>query len=105
MLIAISNVRELENMVHRELLVTPGYPITLRDVRRVMNTSVGRETENNRSISTLIKEHLGSAANEESTEVYAELIGTLEGELFKEAIKPYLRESEQSNLRGLRDIE
>ena len=35
------NVRELESALRRALLVTPGYPITLNDVRRVMIASAG----------------------------------------------------------------
>ena len=83
----LGNVRELENAVRRALLVTPGYPITLRDVRRAMLASAGPETENNQSLSTLVKENLARAARGESVEVYAGLLGTLERELFTQAIK------------------
>ena len=81
------NVRELENIARRALLVTPGYPITLRDVRHVMTTNIGSQSTNTQSISSLVQEHLASAANGESTEVYSKLIGTLECELFKQAFK------------------
>jgi len=37
----LGKVRELEKAVPRALLVTPGYPITLRDVRRAMLASAG----------------------------------------------------------------
>jgi two-component system, NtrC family, response regulator len=81
------NVRELENVICRTLLITPGYVITLGDVRSVMSSSLAPYENCNHSISTLVKEHLASAANGESSEVYDELVGTLERELFKEAIK------------------
>lgn len=81
------NVRELENAVRRALLITPGYAITLRDVRRAMLASAGPETENNQSLSMLVKEDLARAARGESVEVYAELLGILEHELFAQAIK------------------
>jgi nitrogen regulation protein NR(I) len=83
----LGNVRELENAVRRALLVTPGYPITLRDVRRAMLVSAGQETENDQSLSMLVKENLARAARGESVEVYAGLLGTLERELFAQAIK------------------
>jgi DNA-binding NtrC family response regulator len=81
------NVRELENIVRRALLVAPGYPITLGDVRRVMATRATNATRNSQSLSALVKESLTSAANGESTEVYAELVGRLERELFTEAMR------------------
>jgi nitrogen regulation protein NR(I) len=81
------NVRELENVVRRALLVTPGYPITLGDVRRVTAVSAENGPKKSQSISALVKQRLASAANGESTEVYAKLIGTVERELFTEAIK------------------
>jgi nitrogen regulation protein NR(I) len=81
------NVRELENIVRRALLVAPGYPITLGDVRRVMATRASNATRKSQSLSALVKESLTSAANGKSTEVYAELVGTLERELFTEAMR------------------
>jgi DNA-binding NtrC family response regulator len=81
------NVRELENIVRRSLLVARGRPITLGDVRSAMAGNVVKWAKNDQSINALVKERLANAANGESTEVYAELVGTLERELFKEAIK------------------
>jgi DNA-binding NtrC family response regulator len=83
----LGNVRELEHAVRRALLVTPGYPITLRDVRSAMLASAGPETQTNQSLSMLVKEDLARAARGESGGVYAELLGTLERELFAQAIK------------------
>jgi DNA-binding NtrC family response regulator len=83
----LGNVRELENAVRRALLVTPGYPVTLRDVGRAMLASTGPETENDQSLSALVKENLARAARGESVEVYAGLLGTLERELFVQAMK------------------
>jgi nitrogen regulation protein NR(I) len=80
------NVRELESAVRRALLVTPGFPITLRDVRRAMVPSVSR-TETNQSLSALAKESLTRAARGEPIKVYPELLGTFERELFTQAIK------------------
>jgi DNA-binding NtrC family response regulator len=80
------NVRELESAVRRALLVTPGFPITLSDVRRAMVPS-GFETEKNQSLSALARESLARAARGEPVKVYAELLGTFERELFSQAIK------------------
>jgi DNA-binding NtrC family response regulator len=80
------NVRELESAVRRALLVTPGFPITLSDVRRAMVPS-GLETEKNQSLSALARESLARAARGEPVKVYAELLGTFERELFSQAIK------------------
>jgi DNA-binding NtrC family response regulator len=80
------NVRELESAVRRALLVTPGFPITLSDVRRAMAPSVSR-TETNQSLSALAKASLARAARGEHVEVYTELLGTFERELFAQAIK------------------
>ena len=52
-----------------------------------MLASAGPETENNQSLSTLVKENLARAARGESVEVYAGLLGALESELFTQAIK------------------
>ena len=71
------NVRELESALRRALLVTPGYPITLKDVRRVMIASAGPGAKNERSLSELVKENLGRAQRGDAVEVYAELVGSL----------------------------
>ncbi len=81
------NVRELESALRRALLVTPGYPITLKDVRRAMLASAGPGAKNEQSLSVLVKENLARAQRGEAVEVYAELIGTLERELFAQAMK------------------
>ena len=81
------NVRELESALRRALLVTPGYPITLKDVRRAMLTSAGLGEKNEQSLSLLVKENLARAQRGEAFEVYAELVGTLERELFAQAMK------------------
>ena len=80
------NVRELESAVRRALLVTPGFPITLSDVRRAMVPSVS-DTERSQTLSALAKQSLARAAQGEPIKVYAELLGTLERELFTQAIK------------------
>ena len=81
------NVRELESALRRALLVAPGYPITLKDVRRAMLASAGTGTKNEQSLSVLVKENLVRAQRGEAVEVYAELVGTLERELFAQAMK------------------
>jgi DNA-binding NtrC family response regulator len=81
------NVRELESALRRALLVTPGYPIMLKDVRRAMLTSAGLGEKSEQSLSVLVKENLARAQRGEAVEVYAELVGTLEHELFAQAIK------------------
>ena len=52
-----------------------------------MLASAGPETQTNQSLSMLVKEDLARAARGESGGVYAELLGTLECELFAQAIK------------------
>ena len=81
------NVRELESALRRALLLTPGYPITLKDVRRVMIASAESGAKSEQSLSVLVKENLGRAQRGEAVEVYAELVGTLERELFAQAMK------------------
>ena len=81
------NVRELESALRRALLVTPGYPITLKDVRRAMLASAGPGAKNEQSLSVLVKENLSRAQRGEAVEVYAELVGTLERELFAQAME------------------
>ncbi len=81
------NVRELESALRRALLVTPGYPITLKDVRRGMIVSSGSGTKSEQSLSALVKDKLARAKCGEAIEVYAELVGTLEHELFAQAMK------------------
>jgi DNA-binding NtrC family response regulator len=81
------NVRELESALRRALLLTPGYPITLKDVRRVMIASAESGAKSEQSLSVLVKENLGRAQRGEAVKVYAELVGTLERELFAQAVK------------------
>jgi DNA-binding NtrC family response regulator len=81
------NVRELESALRRALLLTPGHPITLKDVRRVMIASAQSGAKSEQSLSVLVKENLGRAQRGEAVEVYAELVGTLERELFAQAMK------------------
>jgi DNA-binding NtrC family response regulator len=81
------NVRELESALRRALLVTPGYPITLKDVRRAMLASAGPGEKSEQSLSLLVMENLARAKRGEAVEVYAELVGTLERELFAQAMK------------------
>ena len=81
------NVRELESALRRALLVTPGYQITLKDVRRVMIASAGSGAKNEQSLSGLVEESLARVQRGEAVEVYAELVGTLERELFAQTMK------------------
>ena len=81
------NVRELENAVRRALLVRPGYPIRLSDVRCAMAFGVRATAKHEVSLATLVRENLGRAARGESVRVYAEMLGIMERELFLEAIK------------------
>ena len=81
------NVRELESALRRALLVAPGYPITLKDVRRAMLSSAGTGAKNEQSLSVLVKENLSRAQRGEAVEVYSELIEALESELFAQAMK------------------
>ena len=81
------NVRELESALRRALLLKPGYPITLKDVRRAMLASAGPGAKNEQSLSVLVKENLSRAQRGETVEVYAELVGTLERELFAQAME------------------
>jgi DNA-binding NtrC family response regulator len=83
----LGNVRELESTVRRALLVTPGYPITLRDVRRAMHPGAGWEAKSDQPLGALVNEYLLRAERGESDEVYAKLLAILEQELFTRAIK------------------
>ncbi len=81
------NVRELESALRRALLVTPGYPITLEDVRRGMIVSSESGAKSEQSLSVLVRDKLSRAKCGEAIDVYAELVGTLEHELFAQAMK------------------
>jgi DNA-binding NtrC family response regulator len=83
----LGNVRELESVVRRALLFKPGYPITVKDVRRVVLASPGTQTRDDQSLSALVKESLSRAARGESVGVYDELIEIVERELFAQSIK------------------
>jgi DNA-binding NtrC family response regulator len=80
------NVRELESVLRRALLVAPGYPITLKDVRRAMLTGVPGE-KSQQSLSLLVKENLSRAQRGETAEAYAESVELLERELFAQAME------------------
>jgi DNA-binding NtrC family response regulator len=81
------NVRELESALRRALLLAPGYPITLKDVGRVMVASAKSGAKSEQSLAVLVKETLARAQRGEEIEAYAELVGTLESELFAQAMK------------------
>jgi DNA-binding NtrC family response regulator len=81
------NVRELESALRRALLVAPGYPITLKDVRHAMLASAGTGAKDEQSLSVLVKENLSRAQCGQTVEVYSELIEALERELFAQAMK------------------
>jgi DNA-binding NtrC family response regulator len=81
------NVRELENAVRRALLVRPGYPITLNHVHCAMASSVPATSKHEGSLAGLVRENLSRAARGEPVEVYAEMLGIMERELFLQAIK------------------
>jgi DNA-binding NtrC family response regulator len=83
----LGNVRELESTVRRALLVTPGYPITLKDVRRAMHPSAGWEAKGDQSLGALVNEYLVRAERGEAGEVYTKLLAILEQELFARAMK------------------
>ena len=90
------NVRELESALRRALLVAPGYPITLKDVRRAMLASAGTGAKDEQSLSVLVKENLARVQRGEAVEVYSELIEALERELFAQAMKLAVRQSTPS---------
>ena len=52
-----------------------------------MLASAGPGAKNEQSLSVLVKENLARAQRGEAVEVYAELVGTLERELFAQAMK------------------
>lgn len=81
------NVRELESALRRALLFTPGYSVTLKDVRRAMLASAGPGDQDEQTLSILVQESLARAQRGEAQEVHAELIGILERELFQRALK------------------
>jgi DNA-binding NtrC family response regulator len=83
----LGNVRELESTVRRALLITPGYPITLRDVQQAMLGGARCEAISDQTLATLVNEYLARAERGEVDEVYAKLLAILEEELFAQAIK------------------
>jgi DNA-binding NtrC family response regulator len=81
------NVRELENAIQRALLIRPGYPITVSDIRYAVDLSPSTGESSAESITGLINEKLNRAARGESTGAYAETMSALERELILRAIK------------------
>ncbi len=81
------NVRELENAIQRALLIRPGYPITLSNIRFAVDLSPSTPGNPTESITGLINEKLNRAARGESNGAYSETMSTLERELILRAIK------------------
>jgi nitrogen regulation protein NR(I) len=81
------NVRELENVVRRAMLLARPFAVSLEHVQQVLNSAPKPLSISNQTHSAYIAELLGRAQRGEEESVYAKMIADLEPELFSQAIQ------------------
>ena len=80
------NVRQLENVVRKALLISRGYPISVEDVRRSLS-GVAKREQGSGALSGYVAELLAAASVGEQRNVHDALIEAAEHELVSQAIK------------------
>ncbi len=81
------NVRHLENVVRKSLLLTQGYPIGIEHVRTALTQAGSGLFSPASPIGEYVEELLASARRGEASDVHARVIETVERELFARAIQ------------------
>ncbi len=81
------NIRELENVMRRAILLAQKYTITLEHVRQAIRRVDQFSSLSNQSTADWIAEFLTRAERDEETDVHAKIIDSVERELFQQAIK------------------
>jgi DNA-binding NtrC family response regulator len=80
------NVRQLENVVRRALLLARPFPVSLDHVQQVVASNRKPLASSNQSHHDYIRDLLAAVQTGEVQEAYARMITDLEPELFKQAI-------------------
>jgi DNA-binding NtrC family response regulator len=80
------NVRELENVVRRAMLLARPFAVSLEHVQQVLDSAPKPLSISNQTHSAYIAELLGRAQRGEEEGAYAKMIADLEPELFSQAI-------------------
>lgn len=81
------NVRHLENVVRKMLLVSQGYPITVDHVRTALSQANVAPAAAVGSLGDYVDQLLGDAQRGTATDLHARVIGAAERELFARAIR------------------
>ena len=83
------NVRQLENVIKRALLLAHGYPVTVNIARRALegdvSTDMSRESAGGQTLSTLCREALEQARQPDGESAAAAVIASVERELLTQA--------------------
>jgi nitrogen regulation protein NR(I) len=80
------NVRELENVVRKSLLLAQGYTVNVDHVRAAVNKDAGLPASASQSLGEHIGNLLAAAQRGETAEVHARVLEATERELFRQAI-------------------
>lgn len=83
----LGNVRELENVIRKTLLLAQDYTINLDHVRAALNRDSGLADSADQSLGERIDHLLATAQRGELTDVHARVIEFTERELFRRAIE------------------
>jgi DNA-binding NtrC family response regulator len=81
------NVRHLENVVRKSLLLTPGYPINAEHVRTALTQAGTGQFSPASPFGDYVDELLAAVRRGEAVDVHARVIETVERELFARAIQ------------------
>jgi transcriptional regulator with GAF, ATPase, and Fis domain len=81
------NVRELENVMRKALLLAQGYTVNVDHVRTALNKDAGVPGSASQPFGEYIGDLLAAAQRGETTEVHARVLESAERELFRQAIE------------------
>jgi nitrogen regulation protein NR(I) len=81
------NVREVENVIRKVVLLSSGYHINLEHVKAALGRGAGQSSGDNQSLRELAMDLLTAAQRGESSDAHARLMELAERELLSQAIK------------------
>jgi nitrogen regulation protein NR(I) len=81
------NIRELENVIRKALILAQNYTVNLDHVRAALNRVQGPPAVSNHSLGEYVDEVLAAARRGELTNAYARVLEAAERELFTRAIQ------------------